>query len=74
VIQRLKRFLGFFGPYPYNPYLIFLFFFAFFFSRFVNLVAETPAGPERLRAGGVIILIALIPGSVFAVSAVLLQR
>jgi len=74
VIQGVKRFLGFFGPYPYNPYLIFLFFFAFFFSRFVNLVAETPAGPERWRAGGVIILIALIPGSVFAVSAVLLQR
>jgi len=74
VIQRLKRFLGFFGPYPYNPYLIFLFFFAFFFSRFVNLVAETPAGPERWRAGGVIILIALIPGSFFAVSAVLLQK
>ena len=74
MIQRLKRFLGFFGPYPYNPYLIFLFFFAFFFSRFVNLVAETPAGPERWRAGGVIILIALIPGSFFAVSAVLLQK
>jgi len=74
VIQRLKRFLGFFGPYPYNPYLIFLFFFAFFFSRFVSLVADTPAGPERWRAGGIIILIALIPGSVFAVSAVLLQR
>jgi signal transduction histidine kinase len=74
VIQRLKRFLGFFGPYPYNPYLIFLFFFAFFFSRFVNLVAETPAGPERWRAGGVIILIALIPGSFFAISAVLLQK
>ena len=74
MIQRLKRFLGFFGPYPYNPYLIFLFFFAFFFSRFVNLVAETPAGPERTRAGGIIILIALIPGSFFAVSAVLLQR
>jgi signal transduction histidine kinase len=74
VIQRVKRFLGFFGPYPYNPYLIFLFFFAFFFSRFVNLVAETPAGSERFWAGGVIILIALIPGSFFAVSAVLLQK
>jgi signal transduction histidine kinase len=74
VIQRIKRILGFFGPYPYNPYLIFLFFFAFFFSRFVNLVADTPAGPERWRAGGVIILIALMPGTFFAVLAVLLQR
>jgi signal transduction histidine kinase len=38
------------------------------------LVAEAPAGPERWRAGGVIILIALIPGTFFAVAAVLLQR
>jgi signal transduction histidine kinase len=74
VIQRVKRLLGFIGPYPYNPYLIFLFFFAFFFSRFVSLLAETPPGLERTRNGIVLILIALIPGSFFAALAVILQR
>jgi len=72
--QRVRRVLALVGPYPYNPYLIFLFFFAFFFSRFVSLLAGTPAGPERTGAGIVIILISLIPGSFFAALAVILQR
>jgi len=72
--QRVRRVLALVGPYPYNPYLIFLFCFAFFFSRFASLLVDTPAGPERWRAGGVIILIALIPGSFFAVCAIILQR
>jgi signal transduction histidine kinase len=72
--QRVRRVLALVGPYPYNPYLIFLFCFSFFFSRFASLLVDTPAGPERGRAGGVIILIALIPGSFFAVCAILLQR
>jgi len=72
--QRVRRVLALVGPYPYNPYLIFLFCFSFFFSRFASLLVDTPAGPERMRAGGVIILIALIPGSFFAVCAIILQR
>jgi signal transduction histidine kinase len=72
--QRVRRVLALVGPYPYNPYLIFLFCFSFFFSRFASLLVDTPAGPERWRAGGVIILIALIPGSYFAVCAIILQR
>ena len=66
MIQRIRKALVLIGPYPYNPYLIFLFFFAFFFSRFVTLVAQLPAGPERWKAGGVIILIALIPATIFS--------
>ena len=70
----IRKSLSLIGPYPYNPYLVFLFFFAFFFSRFVPLVTELPAGPERWKAGGVIILIALLPASVFGIAAVLLQK
>jgi len=72
--QRVRRVLALVGPYPYNPYLIFLLCFSFFFSRFASLLVDTPAGPERSRAGWVIILIALIPGSFFAVCAIILQR
>ena len=72
--QEIRKYLAYIGPYPYNPYLIFLFFFAFFFSRFVSLLAGTPAGPERTGAGVVVILISLIPGTFFAALAVILQK
>ena len=62
------------GPYPYNPYLIFLYFASIFFSRFVPFVALVPAGSERWRAGALVILASSIPGLLFAVGAILLNR
>lgn len=70
-LWRLKRLIG---PYPYNPYLIFLFFFALFFSRFIPLIAYFPAGQERWRAGGIIILASAIPSAIFASGALLLNN
>ena len=54
------------GPYPYNPYLMFLFFSAIYISRFAPLVSDLPAGPERWKAGGLVILASSIPGLFFA--------
>ncbi len=71
---ELKRLIKLIGPYPYNPYLIFLFFFALFFSRFVPLVSYLPAGPERWRAGGIILVASAIPGIIFSTGAVLLRK
>jgi signal transduction histidine kinase len=71
---KMRSVLRKIGPYPYNPYLIFLFFFAFFFSRFVGLVNELPPGPERWKAGAVIILISLPPAVGFALAASLFQK
>lgn len=71
---ELKKLLRLIGPYPYNPYLIFLFFFALFFSRFVPLVSYLPAGPERWRAGGIILIASAIPGIIFSSGAVLLRK
>ena len=69
-----RKFLRFIGPYPYNPYLIFLFFFALFFSRFVPLISFLPAGPERWRAGGIVIVASAIPGLIFCVGSILLNK
>jgi signal transduction histidine kinase len=74
VSLKIKRILALIGPYPYNPYLIFLFYFAFFFSRFIPLIADYPAGPERWKAAGVIILIALVPATFFGFATALLQK
>jgi signal transduction histidine kinase len=62
------------GPYPYNPYLIFLFFFALFFSRFVPLISFLPAGPERWRAGGIIIVASAVPGLIFCAGSIMLNK
>lgn len=70
-IRKLVRFIG---PYPYNPYLIFLFFFALFFSRFIPLISYTPAGPERWRAGGIVLIASAVPGIIFSLGAVLLRK
>lgn len=70
-LWRLKNLIG---PYPYNPYLIFLFFFALFFSRFIPLIAYLPAGQERWRAGGIIILASAIPSGLFAGGALVLKN
>lgn len=62
------------GPYPYNPYLIFLFSLALYFSRFIPVVSYLPAGYERFRAGGIIIVASVIPGTVFSMGAILLRK
>ena len=71
---RIRNLRTFIGPYPYNPYLIFLFFFAQFFSRFIPVVSFVAPGSERWEAGGLIIVLAAIPGMVFATGAFLLNR
>lgn len=72
--HKAKKFFRLIGPYPYNPYLIFLFFFSLFFSRFVPLVSFLPAGPERWRAGGIVIVASAIPGLIFCAGSVLLNN
>ena len=62
------------GPYPYNPYLIFLFFSSIFLSRFIPFIAIIPAGSERWRAGGLVLLVSSIPGVFLALGAILLKR
>lgn len=69
-----RKLLKVIGPYPYNPYLIFLFSFALYFSRFIPLVSHLSAGPERLRAGGIIVLSAAAPAFFFSMGAVLLRK
>jgi signal transduction histidine kinase len=74
ITTKLRKFKSLIGPYPYNPYLIFLFFFALFFSRFIPLVAYLPAGHERWRAGGLIILASAIPSGIYAAGSILLKK
>ena len=72
--KRVRKLFRLIGPYPYNPYLIFLFFFALFFSRFIPLISYFPAGPERWRAGGVVLIASAVPGIIFSLGAVLLRK
>lgn len=69
-----RELLRLIGPYPYNPYLIFLFSFALYFSRFIPLVTYLPAGSERFRAGGIVILSAVAPALFFSMGAVFLRN
>lgn len=69
-----KKLVKFIGPYPYNPYLLFLFFFSFYFSRYIRVVAYLPAGPERWRAGGLVLLASAIPAVVFSLGSILVTR
>jgi signal transduction histidine kinase len=71
---EVREILRLIGPYPYNPYLIFLFSFALYFSRFIPFVTYLPAGPERFRAGGIVILSAATPALFFSMGAVLLRK
>jgi signal transduction histidine kinase len=72
--SRIRRLIKFIGPYPYNPYLIFLFFFSFYFSRYIRVVAYLPAGPERWRAGALVLLASAIPAIIFSLGSILLTR
>jgi len=71
---RIRKLIKLIGPYPYNPYLLFLFFFSFYFSRYIRAVAYLPAGPERWRAGGVVLLASAIPAIIFSLGSILLTR
>ncbi len=74
IISRINKFIKLIGPYPYNPYLIFLFFFAIFFSRFIPLILFLPVGPQRWRAGGIVILVSAIPSCIYAIGAMLISK
>lgn len=71
---RLSKLKILIGPYPYNPYLIFLFFFSLFFSRFIPLLAYLPAGHQRWRGAGLIILASAIPSGIFSGGSLLLKN
>jgi signal transduction histidine kinase len=72
--ERIKWLIKLIGPYPYNPYLLFLFFFSLYFFRFIRVIGYLPAGQERWRAGGIIILASAVPGIVFSIGSILLTR
>jgi signal transduction histidine kinase len=71
---RVTRLLRLIGPYPFSPYLIFLFFFALFFSRFIPVIVDQPRGIARWVAAIVVLMISLIPSSLFAIYAFLIQK
>lgn len=71
---QLGKLIKYIGPYPFNPQLIFLFSFALYFSRFVPVVSYLPAGPERWKAGGLIVLASVIPSAFFSLGAILLRN
>ena len=72
--ERIRRLIKLIGPYPYNPYLLFLFFFSLYFFRFIRVVGYLPAGHERWRAGGIVILASAVPGIIFSLGSILLTR
>ena len=74
IASLFRKFIKLIGPYPYNPYLIFLFFASIFFSRYAPTVILVPAGLERLKVAALLLLASAIPGLLFAVGAILLNR
>lgn len=74
MLKKLKRYLAWIGPYPYNPGLIFVFFLAIFFMRFTPAIAQQAEGGPRWMAGLIIFSLACIPSGLFAVLALLLQK
>ena len=72
--SRFMKIFRLIGPYPYNPYLLFLFFFSFYFSRYVRVVGFLPAGPERWRAGGLVLFASAIPAIIFSLGSALITR
>jgi len=63
---KIRKYLAYIGPYPYNPYLIFLLFMAIMVSRFMPIAYEVPAGPERHSATATLAILSLIPSIFFA--------
>ena len=72
--QKIRKYLAYVGPYPYNPYLIFLLFMAIMVSRLMPIAYEVPAGPERHSATAMLAVLSLIPASFFAGIAWLYSR
>lgn len=72
--KTIRRALRLIGPYPYNPLLIFLFFFAFYFSRFIPIIVEQPRGSTRWLSAVVVLAISLVPSSLFAILALVIQK
>jgi len=72
--DSFHKFIKLVGPYPYNPYLIFLFVASIFFSRYAPTVILVPAGLERLKVAALLLLASAIPGLLFAVGAIFLNR
>jgi signal transduction histidine kinase len=69
-----RKVLAFIGPYPYNPYLIFLFFWSIVFSRLLPLVTDQPSGTAKWSATGVVLILSLIPPTLFASAAYMIQK
>lgn len=70
----VSRFLKFLGPHPYNPVSMFGFFWAFYASRFVMIMLAEPTGLPRLKAAGLIAILALFPAATIAGVAALWDR
>ena len=70
----LSRFLRFLGPHPYNPVAMFGFFWAIYASRLVIIMLAEPVGLPRLRAAGLIAILALFPAGTIAGVAALWDR
>jgi len=73
-VLQIRKLIKFIGPYPLNPYLIFLFFLSFYFSRYIRVIGYLPAGPERWRAGALVLLASAIPAIIFSLGSILLTR
>ena len=74
MLKKIRKYLTFVGPYPYNPYLIFLFFCGLMISRFMPIAFNVPAGSERHKASAILLLFSLIPALFFSFAGWLLQR
>ncbi len=72
--QKIRKYLAYIGPYPYNPYLIFSLFMAIMVARLMPIAYEVPAGPERHSATATLAVLSLIPSIFFAGIAWLYSR
>lgn len=74
MLKKLRGYLAWIGPYPYNPGLIFVFFATTYITRFVPAITQQPEGSARWLAGLTILLLAALPSGIFAVLAYVVQR
>lgn len=71
---RVRKFLAFIGPYPYNPVLIFLVLTVAYFSKFTPAILNEPRGIARWSAAPVVFALAAFPSFVFALVAFFIQK
>lgn len=74
MLKKLRGYLAWIGPYPYNPGLIFVFFATTYITRFVPAITQQPEGSARWLAGLTILLLAALPSGIFASLAYFVQR